>query len=155
MSASQALGTRAFAADNALRVHTNSIVRQNPGELSQAIYQGLRSLVSTIQKMRDLASSLLGHWVIKRKKLEIHYYIDNNSILMIDASRRMPMAYTVLASSSDGRNLRVNVTTPFDKGHDKYLQITPDGRSIVETIGVLGTSVTTRWEYVDSNTKDQ
>ncbi|MDY6834343.1 MAG: hypothetical protein SVY53_06025 [Chloroflexota bacterium] len=111
--------------------------------------------MNTLQKMRDLASSLLGHWVIKRKKHEVHYYIDNNCILMVDASRRMPMAYTILASSSDGRNLRVNVTTPFNKGHDKFLQIASDGKSLVETIGVLDTSITTRWEYVDSNTKAQ
>ena len=98
---------------------------------------------------------LRGHWIIRNAKRETHYYVSEYTLTMIDGDTCMPMSYTILESNNDGDWLKIRVKTMHDKGHDKYLKLSNDHKSVTETMVAFCMSVDTKWEYADARTVPQ
>jgi len=96
----------------------------------------------------DIREALLGHWVTESGST--HYYFGYNSLLMIDGKRKECMLYKVVVSDPKRNLLEIQVTTQYNKGHEKRISFSADKKRIVTTVEISGRQVTNRWYYVGS-----
>lgn len=104
-------------------------------------------LLATCGNPPTLEQSLLGHWVTASGRT--HYYFDVDTLVMIDDGTRKPMSWTLLEVNDLDRTMVIRVIRPTGS-HEKSLEFSEDGKSIIETTEFLGVRVSTIWNRVDS-----
>lgn len=90
--------------------------------------------------------AFIGHWVSDDGRT--HYYISSDKLITVNIQ---DLSYKVLSSDIQKNNLRIRAGTKTGS-HEKNIEFSNDGKSMIVAVELMGTTVRTKLKYLDDKT---